>query len=127
MHSSRASIFGRLFAASVTGAMLVGVAVVGCRQGAVDPPSAAVAEQGYAQLWLDQEVQRVVSFKPIKGQMSQDNGVKTYEMQFQAEFECLKEWTIERAMRVFECEPGKRIAHAGALEFELTERGWQTR
>lgn len=127
MQSSRASIIGRLFAASVTGAMLVGVAVVGCRQGGVDPPSAAVAQAGYTQLWLDQDLQRVVSFKPIKGVMGQNDGVKTYEMQFEAEFECLQEWTIERAMRVFQCEPGKRIAHAGALEFELTDSGWQAR
>lgn len=127
MQSSRTRTFGWMFAASVASALAVGGAVVGCTDTAVAPPSEDVAKAGYAQVWLDQDLQRVVSFKKTQGTMGENNDVKTYELQFQAEFECLKEWTIRHAMRVFQCEPGKKIAHAGSLEFELTENGWQTR
>jgi hypothetical protein len=108
-------------------AVAVAAVVVGCSDTAIAPPTEDVAKAGYAQMWLDEDLQRLVSFKKTQGTMGRNNDVKTYELQFQAEFVCLKEWTIRHAMRVFQCEPGKKIAHAGSLEFELTENGWQAR
>lgn len=127
MQSPMTRASGWTFGASVASAATVAALLLGCADSAVAPPSEDVAKAGYAQVWLDQDLQRVVSFRKTEGKLAEKNDVTTYELQFQAEFECLKEWTIRHAMRVFQCEPGKRIAHAGSLEFELTENGWQTR
>lgn len=69
---------------------------------------------------------RLAKFRKTNGQDRAFGGVRMYEMEYEAEFECLERVSSLDLMNI--CagrQPGSTVTQRGRLRFEKTERGWR--